>query len=516
MFNAVDQIVNNCSEVAAAIEIDICAPGYQITAVEMNKIIQVTAFEGTTGTIAFNGNDPVSTIFSRNRRPDFVGVAFDITQRRADGSLVVIGEANAESNITIYDEKLEWKNGRLPVSAIVPEEITFSEPLGWSALIMILIALLLVIGISVYFYIHRREKVIKKTSPFFSQLILLGIFLCVASQIFWDVTQSTATCVIKVWLLAIGFGLIMGNLLAKTYRIFKIFNNARVTSLVIRDIDLLKFTGSVLLLEILMLCIYCFPSGLPKPTVYQSTSDSLLKYIQCAVPSSALQLTGTIILFCVNFVLVLGAVIIAFLTRNVDSAFNESLYIAYVVYIYLVVSIVLLPLYYTAGDSRSSQSRKFVLRTVGVLIPMFFTLGALFAPKIRLVLKSKKAARRLEQEGRVREPQQRVVAIGDTTLAENQTETDSYVGRGGGFAAAARSKTTASTMFDDERTIPKSGSSRASLTTPTNTTQASATSRTSTTLIQNKEISNSGTAKSPDDDYRRLFSPASHTSKKYK
>lgn len=414
---------------------------------------------------------------------------------------------------------LEWKDGKLPVSAIVPEEITFSDPLGWSALIIIVIALLLVTGISAYFYLNRREKVIKKTSPFFSQLILLGVFLCVTSQILWDVTQSTATCVIKVWLLAIGFGLIMGNLLAKTYRIFKIFNNARVTSLVIRDIDLLKFTVGVLLLEILMLSIYCFPSGLPRPKVYQSTSETLLKYIQCAVPSNALQLTGTILLFCVNFILVLGAVIIAFLTRNVDSAFNESLYIAYVVYIYLVVSIVLLPLYYTAGDSHSSQSRKFVLRTVGVLIPMFFTLGALFMPKIHLVLKHKKASRELDEEGRVRAPQPRVVAIDGTTFAETQTQTDPYGGRERAFTATSKSKTTISTIVDDERTVSRSGGPRTSLATLTETTQASAltaTSRLPTTLAQSREMPNSGTVGSSDGDYRRLFLSGSSTNKKDK
>lgn len=418
--------------------------------------------------------------------------------------------------MTIYDDNLEWKNGKLPVSAIVPEEITFSEPLGWSALIFILIALLLVVGISVYFYYNRREKVIKKTSPFFSQLILLGVFFCVSSQIFWDVKQSTATCVIKVWLLAIGFGLIMGNLLAKTYRIFKIFNNARVTSLVIRDVDLLKFTVSILLLEILMLSGYCFPSGLPRPTVYQSTSDELLKYIQCAVPSGALQLAGTIALFCVNFLLILGAVTIAFLTRNVDSAFNESLYIAYVVYIYLVVSIVLLPLYYTAGDSSSSQSRKFVLRTVGILIPMFFTLGALFAPKIHLVLKGRKAARRLEEEHRARDSHNRVVAVGSTTLTEGQTEADTCTARGGAFAVAMRDRTAASTTCDGDYVDLRPGGPRISSVAPSGATHSASMTapRSTTTSLHGEGTSALGTAGNADDDYRRLFMTASGTSKK--
>lgn len=281
---------------------------------------------------------------------------------------------------------------------IVPSEITFSEPLGIVALIFIVIGLLISFGFSIYFFVNRNEKVIKKTSPFFSQLMLLGIILCITSQILWDITQSTLTCILKIWLLAIGFGLIMGNLLAKTYRIFKIFHNARVTSLVIRDVDLLKFSAAIIILEVILLSLYTFTSGLPTPIIIQSTSDSLLKIVKCEVPSSFVQTGGIIWLLGVNFLLVLAAVIIAYLTRNVDSAFNESRYIAYTVYIYLLVTIILLPLYYTAGDSSSSNSRQFIIRTIAVLVPMFFTLGALFLPKIYLVNKAKRAERKMAEE----------------------------------------------------------------------------------------------------------------------
>ena len=293
---------------------------------------------------------------------------------------------------------------------------------------------------SIYFYVNRREKVVKKTSPFFSQLMLLGIILCITSQIFWDVSQETWTCILKIWCLAIGFGLIMGNLLAKTYRIFKIFNNARVTSLVIRDTDLLQFTGAVILLEIILLCLYTFTSGLPKPIAIQSTSDSLLKIVKCEVPSGFVQLAGIIVLLGVNFLLVLGAVVIAYLTRNVDSAFNESRYIAYTVYIYLLVTIILLPLYYTAGDSSSSNSRMFIIRTIAVLVPMYFTLGALFLPKIYLVNKSKRAERKLAEQEAKKDEGRRIVDFGGTTTQGPQTTayTEGSATGGGAYSKALR------------------------------------------------------------------------------
>lgn len=365
--------------------------------------------------------------------------------------------------------------------AIVPEQITFSQPIGWVALIFIVLGLVIALAFSIYFFVNRNEKVIKKTSPLFSQLMLLGIVMCITSQIFWDVSQTTFTCVMKIWLLAIGFGLIMGNLLAKTYRIFKIFSNAKVTSLVIRDVDLLKFTIAVILLEILMLCLYTFPAGLPKPTVIQSQSDSLLKYIECKVPSSFLQTAGIIMLLGVNFLLVLAAVVIAYLTRNVDSAFNESRYIAYTVYVFLLVTIILLPLYYTAGDSKSSVSRQFIIRTIAILVAMYFCLFALFMPKIILVHKAKRAEKKLAKAGAEKERERRMVEVGSTTVGVvpvSGASEGSGAGGGGAYSRALRGSgmgtaTTTSSEEGEDHTLSGGVRMESSFATePTSTTPA--------------------------------------------
>lgn len=296
--------------------------------------------------------------------------------------------------LTIQNDKLVWKTKKTPLSKIIPSLITISDPLGAIVLAFVVIGLITSFCFSVFFYRRRNEKIIKKTSPFFCQLILIGIDLCLISQIIWMVPQSSLTCIIKVWLLAIGFGLIMGNLLAKTYRIFKIFNNIRVTSLVIRDTDLLYFSAGVVLMEIILLAVYTFAGGLLVPVNIQSVSDSLLIIVQCSSPSKFLQTMMNIVLLAVNALLVLFGVVIAYLTRNVDSAFNEAKYIAITMYMYLLVTIILLPLYYTAGDSSSSVSRQFILRALAVMASMYFTLVALFVPKIVLVYATEHAEKK--------------------------------------------------------------------------------------------------------------------------
>lgn len=60
IFNAYDQLLNNCSELSTAIGGDLCSPDAEITSSTINRIINASAFEGITGHIAFQGNDPVS------------------------------------------------------------------------------------------------------------------------------------------------------------------------------------------------------------------------------------------------------------------------------------------------------------------------------------------------------------------------------------------------------------------------------------------------------------------------
>ena len=88
--------------------------------------------------------------------------------------------------------------------------------------------------------------------------------------------------------------------------------------------------------------------------------------------------------------LILCGVVIAYVSRHVESSFNESQYIAITVYIYLLVIIILLSLCYTAGDSSSSVTRQYILRNLSVLAAMYFTLAALFVPKIYNIYKTKK------------------------------------------------------------------------------------------------------------------------------
>ena len=244
----------------------------------------------------------------------------------------------------------------------------------------------------IYFFIKRKEKVVKKTSPVFVQLMLFGIIMVNVSLIIWSFESTQLFCITKVWIGAIGFALIMGNLLAKTYRIFKIFTNVRVSSVAITDADLLKFSGGIILFEVLLLSIYTFAKGLPDAVLKDSTTQTLYRFISCEVSDSSFQTIMTIAILVINALFVLFGVVIAYLTRNVDSSFNESKYIALTMYVYLLSGLIFLAIYFTSGDGSGSVFRQYLARSLGGVIAMIFTIASLFGPKLAAVIKEQQSS----------------------------------------------------------------------------------------------------------------------------
>ncbi len=310
---------------------------------------------------------------------------YTLVQRNAEGLNSIVGGVTTTNETIIDSSLLTFRGGTVPISAIIPVQIHFGLSFGTGFTLAILIFLtLLTVSCFAYYIAFWRNTIIKRASPLFSVLILTGVILCILSQFFFDVRQTALTCAAKIWLLAIGIGLIFGNLFAKSYRIYKIFYNPRVTSVVIRDKDLLKITAAIFFVEVLLLSLYTFSSGVIEAVVITDSRQVLFQSIKCMVPSDFVQTTGTIVLVAFNSCLVIVTAVMAFLIRKVDAAFSEAIAISLTVYAYLFTIAAILPLYYTASDEAAALSQQFVLRTIGTVFTICVTISALFIPKIFL------------------------------------------------------------------------------------------------------------------------------------
>lgn len=256
-----------------------------------------------------------------------LGGSFDVVQADKYGALHKVGDFT-NLTLTLNTSLLHFKDSdTIPISAIVLDTPNLDTVAGVIVFTLASLEIAVFLLSMVYFYLFRRNRVIRRSSPIFCQIVLVGMILVNVGLLVWTFDQTQFTCIVKVWISVIGFGLIIGSLLAKTYRIFRIFNHIRVKRTAIENQHLLWFSGVVVLFEIILLCIYTFTTGLPSPVFHVNPVNYLYSYIVCEVPNSGFQLAMTITILTINSILIILMSITAYGTRKVESSFNESFYI---------------------------------------------------------------------------------------------------------------------------------------------------------------------------------------------
>lgn len=233
-----------------------------------------------------------------------------------------------------------------------------------------------------FFIYHRKDRSLRKSSPWFSFLILLGLDFILVAFIFLGMTYTTTTCFLYAWLITIGCGMCLANIYVKNYRIYRIFKNPEAKALSISDKELFTFTSVVMFVEIVLLSIYSFSSGLLGPKVIQSSNDIYYKYRICRVPSDTVQIALTIIIYTFNMGILLCVAVLAFLTRHIDNSYSEARRVAYTIYSALLFQIIFLPLLYTAGDSTGGAMTRYCVTGIIVLCSSYLTMAFLFSDKI--------------------------------------------------------------------------------------------------------------------------------------
>ncbi len=237
---------------------------------------------------------------------------------------------------------------------------------------------------------NAKHPVIRKSSPIFCVIILVGIFFVELAFFFYCFSLSDVICQLDDWFGITGVALVIGSLLAKSYRIYVIFNNQSGQAVGVSELLLLACTCVILVIVWVMMVLYITLGGGLKAATVQSSSDQFYSYVLCEVPSETFQLIFLISFYVYFILLFLAAAILAFLNRKVSSVYSESSAVGLVVYLWIGVVIVYAPIYYVQGGSTNSNQVRFALRFIATLLACSFTLIFLFYPKIAQVLRKKK------------------------------------------------------------------------------------------------------------------------------
>jgi len=183
----------------------------------------------------------------------------------------------------------------------------------------------------------RGEKPINNATPSMCYTIVLGVILTAISVTMWTKAQD-ATCALRGWLLALGLTMIFGAIFVRAYRLLWIFKKSvgdvHAKRRVITNLDLGIGVSALLVVVIIVLAVWMGVAPPNKRDVIEidvsspEGADNTITY-ECdySFPSGGF----IIALIVIEALLLAFNCVVAFLTRNIQSNFNESKHIAFTV-----------------------------------------------------------------------------------------------------------------------------------------------------------------------------------------
>uniref|UniRef100_A0A8B9KRT5 Gamma-aminobutyric acid type B receptor subunit 2 n=1 Tax=Astyanax mexicanus TaxID=7994 RepID=A0A8B9KRT5_ASTMX len=343
-------------------------------------VMNETNFFGVTGQVMFRNGERMGTI--------------KFTQFQ-EGQEVKVGEYNAIADI------LDVINNTIRFQGIEPpKDRTFvrlqlrhiNVPL-YSILSTITILGMLMAGAFLFFNIkNRNHRLIKMSSPYMNNLIILGGMLSYASIFLFGLDGTFVSekvfetlCTVRTWILIVGYTTAFGAMFAKTWRVHAIFKNVKMKKKIIKDQKLLIIVGGMLLIDLCILICWQIVDPL-KRTVEEYSLEADPQGQDIAIRPFLEHCENTHmtiwlgIVYAYKGLLMLFGCFLAWETRNVSiPALNDSKYIGMSVYNVGIMCIIGAAVSFLTRDQPNVQ---FCIVALVIIFCSTITLCLVFVPKL--------------------------------------------------------------------------------------------------------------------------------------
>ncbi|KAJ3101195.1 Gamma-aminobutyric acid type B receptor subunit 2, partial [Phlyctochytrium planicorne] len=254
---------------------------------------------------------------------------------------------------------------------------------AFDGLVALCSAISLALAGAMMFYI--KQRIFKASSPIFLALIVVGANISFVSVwLFSQYPMTSSSCIIYGWLKYVGFAFVFGSLIVKTYRIFVIFTTKKKGKQNLSDPVLLTYFGVLVAIWVAILLVWTIvPSQRPfldAEVRYKLDSDGAVASVE-VTPFCNFTSYNYVCLAAMVLTLVYG-VFLAYSVRNTPGAFNESKWIAYSIYNWVVIGIVLNAI---ANFAVSNPDIIFVMEALVVIITQTGVCGFMIAPKLYVI-----------------------------------------------------------------------------------------------------------------------------------
>ncbi|RMX37700.1 hypothetical protein pdam_00004335 [Pocillopora damicornis] len=158
----------------------------------------------------------------------------EILQQQGD-SRTVVGLCDKSSTM-LNDSLFIWE-GKIPADGVTNTTEPYEAPRIQTIMTLVTSSLgvLFSLGCLTLNILYRKHRIIKMSSPHFNSITAIGcllcyihVFLAVLGNSFVYGKGSRSVCVVRAYLIVVGFTLVFGGMLSKTWRVYKIFTNRRL------------------------------------------------------------------------------------------------------------------------------------------------------------------------------------------------------------------------------------------------------------------------------------------------
>ncbi|KAK6165319.1 hypothetical protein SNE40_022267 [Patella caerulea] len=260
-------------------------------------------------------------------------------------------------------------------SAISPASMTWEQPLAIILMTLSSIGITATLVICAYYFKNNDAKCIKASSRELSYMMLIGVFIGYAIVFALMAKPNHFMCKTNFFFFCLSFTWIYAPLLARTCRIYRIFESGKKSNkrLVLISARSQLFLSFILIFGQLIISTCILILSTPEARLTMPVSSH--KYVEL---SCDLTLPGVASFLSYNIVLVVICSVLAFKTRKLPDNFNESRFISTCVYTTLIIWLAFVSTYFTAGrEYLKTVSLSFALILNGTVVLLF-----LFAPKI--------------------------------------------------------------------------------------------------------------------------------------
>jgi len=224
---------------------------------------------------------------------------------------------------------------------------------------------------------YRHTPVMYKSSPLFLYLICAGLILCCASIYAWFGSPTEGSCNIRSWFGHLGFIIAFSALLAKNWRLWKLFTVTELKIITLKNNILLAYVAAMSAYQIIVLIVWVSSDPLkPSSIPNDSGTDTI------ATCHSDHATAWNILTFVYDGVLLLAGVVLSFRTRKLPHSYKEAQWIAYTTY-HLLFSGIFIPIAF--GLSKYGTASTYIA-TCAILFALAGAWSFIFLPKFYIML----------------------------------------------------------------------------------------------------------------------------------